>query len=222
MHRGFIPLHRKLKDHWLYSDNNKLASWIKVLIECNHKDGKKLIDGDLIDCNRGQSINSLNTWSLIFGKGWTAKKVKTFFVLLESDNMLVFEGLRKTSRVTICNYESYNNQGNTEVTQKKHRSNTEVNERSTNNNDNNENNDNNTPKVEATFINTSFKKWDLNMFKESIKEANKKNEYHDQLRKSFYRYWIEPNEKGKMRFQLNKTWSTKGRLTTFKNNENKG
>lgn len=171
MHRGFIPLHRKLKDHWLYKDNDKLAVWIKILIETNHKSKKEVIGGDLIDCNRGQSINSLNTWSNIFGKKWTPKKVKTFFKLLQSDSMIVYEGLRKTSRITICNYESYNSEGNTEVTEKSHRGNSKVKERSTNNNDNNAKNVNNDNNKIITPLEDLFNKW----WTQYGKKGNRKN-----------------------------------------------
>lgn len=140
MHRGFVPLHRKIKDNWIYTDSNKFGAWCKILIEANHVDKKVLIDGELIDCDRGQSVNSVSTWSRIFGKGWTDKKVRTFLKLLKNDSMIELEGLRKTSRITICNYESYNNQGNTEVKEKSKRSNTKGRERATNNNDNNVNN----------------------------------------------------------------------------------
>lgn len=73
-------------------------------------------------------------------------------------------------------------------------------------------------KVEKTFQNTSFKKWDIEMFKQSIRDANKDNDYDDDLRIAFYEHWTEDNGKGKFAFQLKDTWVTKSRLNTFKRN----
>ena len=39
--------------------------------------------------------------------------------------------------------------------------------------------------------------------------------------RAFFEYWSEKDAKGKMRFQLEKTWDSKKRLTTWKNNESK-
>lgn len=49
------------------------------------------------------------------------------------------------------------------------------------------------------------------------------NEFGKDILNAFYFYWSEPNKakNPKMRFELEKTWSLKGRLTTWKNNENK-
>ncbi len=46
-------------------------------------------------------------------------------------------------------------------------------------------------------------------------------EYGRDMCNHFHRYWVEPDAHGKMKFQLKKTWSTRGRLTSWKNNESK-
>ena len=143
MHRGFVPLYRKTKENWVYNDCNRLGAWCKILMEVNHKPTKTEIQGELITCDRGQSINSLETWRKVFGKGWSIQNVRTFFKLLQSDSMIIVEGLRKTTRLTVCNYESYNNSQqttNTQLTHSQHTANTQL---TTNNNDNNEKNDKN-------------------------------------------------------------------------------
>ena len=75
------------------------------------------------------------------------------------------------------------------------------------------------PAKENDQIVKSFKKWSLEEFKENILE-NKKD-YTDDLLAEFGTYWSECDDKGKMRFQLNKTWSTLGRLATWKRNNEK-
>ena len=48
------------------------------------------------------------------------------------------------------------------------------------------------------------------------------SEYHTDLCKEFFDYWTEPNKSNtKMKFELNKTWSTKLRLKTWYNNQKK-
>jgi hypothetical protein len=49
----------------------------------------------------------LPTWAKIFGKGWSIQKVRTFFNILKNNNMILIEGLRKTTRLTICNFTTY-------------------------------------------------------------------------------------------------------------------
>jgi hypothetical protein len=48
------------------------------------------------------------------------------------------------------------------------------------------------------------------------------SEYHTDLCKEFFDYWTEPNKSNtKMKFELNKTWSTKLRLKTWASNQKK-
>jgi hypothetical protein len=48
------------------------------------------------------------------------------------------------------------------------------------------------------------------------------SEYHTDLCKEFFDYWTEPNKSNtKMKFELNKTWSTKLRLNTWAANQKK-
>jgi hypothetical protein len=62
----------------------------------------------------------------------------------------------------------------------------------------------------------SFKKWDEKMFAESISQF--KDKYGRLMLRDFYNYWIETDDKGKMRFQLQKTWDTNLRLKRWSNN----
>lgn len=103
--RGHISLFRSIRQHWIWQDAEKLKWWIDILLEVNHKQQKILLGGKLVVCNRGQSINSLQTWA----KRWRADKsaVRRFFKLLESDYMIVTENIAATTRLTVCNYGSY-------------------------------------------------------------------------------------------------------------------
>ena len=65
------------------------------------------------------------------------------------------------------------------------------------------------------FATTSFKKWDLIAFQDSIQEASDGKGYPREELIKFYNYWREPSATKKMRFQLQQTWETKGRLVTW-------
>lgn len=65
----------------------------------------------------------------------------------------------------------------------------------------------------------SFKQITQEEFYESLKPFVE--EFGKHTVREFYDYWIEPSASGIMRFQLQKTWNTKGRLTTWKKNEGK-
>jgi hypothetical protein len=104
---GFIFLHRSIRGHWIWKDANKLQWWLDILMECNHADQKVSIGFHLLDCKRGQSLNSLLTWSKLWHVD--VSTVRRFLKLLENDKMIVTENVQKTTRITVCNYDTYNN-----------------------------------------------------------------------------------------------------------------
>lgn len=126
---SWIKIHRNIQYNWIYKNSDYFRAWIIILLEVNFEDKKILIEKELIDCYRGQSLYSLKTWTLKFGKGWSIQKTRTFFNLLENDKMIITEGMRKTTRLTVCNYDTYqdNQQAdNTQTTRKQQADNTQV------------------------------------------------------------------------------------------------
>lgn len=106
---GWIKIYRDINTHWIWDDPVYFRAWITILLSVNHEDKTAIIEKELIECKRGQCLYSLNGWAKAFGKGWTIQKTRTFFNLLQNDKMIVTEGLRKTTRLTVCNYENYQN-----------------------------------------------------------------------------------------------------------------
>lgn len=129
--QGWISLHRKIRDHWIWKDPVKLKWWIDILMEVNHSDNMVNLGNQLIECKRGQSVMSLSSWAKRWGV--TKDKARNFFVLLEKDNMITRENVVKSTRITVCNYNSYQDVSHASQTQAKRKLNT-------NNNDINENN----------------------------------------------------------------------------------
>lgn len=114
---GWIKLHRSIRSHWINEVNRPRTyreAWEDILLSVNWEPKKVLVRGDLIDCQPGQSLNSLQTWAKEFN--WTIAKVRHFFKLLEKDGIVTLEGLQYTTRLTICKWEDYQ----AEATDEKH------------------------------------------------------------------------------------------------------
>lgn len=130
---GWIKLHRSILKHWIFANADYFRAWITILLTVNHEEAKILIHGELIICGRGQSLLSLNNWAKLFGRKWTVQKVRTFFELLKNDSMINTEGLRKTTRLTVCNYDNYQDMQQTNNTQKTRKQQTDNTQTTTNN-----------------------------------------------------------------------------------------
>lgn len=112
---GWIKIHRDCLDHWLYNEYRPLTkreAWENILLWANFDERKVLIRGQLIDCKRGQLLYSIDTYAEKFV--WSASQVRTFFDLLKKDGMIKCEGLKYTTRLTVCNYDYYQDLPRTE------------------------------------------------------------------------------------------------------------
>lgn len=126
MVEGWLKLYRSIQNHWLWEDKpfSRGQAFIDLLLMANHKDNKILFNGELIEIKRGSRITSLRQLSDAWG--WSTTKVKKFLELLEKENMITVKSDNKKTLVTIENYGVYQEVGNTEETQEKQQSNTDV------------------------------------------------------------------------------------------------
>jgi hypothetical protein len=117
--KGWILIYRRIKEHWIWKSSRRFQWWIDILLTVNHEDKKVFVNGKLIDCKRGQCVKSLETWA----KEWNVSKgaVRDFFNLLHGDLMIFSENLKITTRITVCNYDSYQTVVNGEETERKRR-----------------------------------------------------------------------------------------------------
>jgi len=122
---GWISIHRKITNHWVWNDKpfTKGQAWIDILLECNHDERKVLIKGKLLTAKRGESLNSLKTWSQRWG--WSISKVRHFLELLQADSMCDIESESITTRLKVCNYDNYQESQHAKETQKKRKRNAE-------------------------------------------------------------------------------------------------
>ncbi len=145
MKKGWISLHRKIQDHWLWKEKpfDKRSAWIDLLMMANHKSNKFLLGNELLQVDEGSFITSQS--KLMKRWGWGNTRVRNFLKLLKEDGMINYYG-KKHTVVEILNYENYQKQTDPnqvipiDMTEQQTDSKPTAN---TNNNDNNDNNDNN-------------------------------------------------------------------------------
>jgi len=142
MQQGWVKLHRKIQDHWIYKEKrvfSKYEAWIDLLFMANHKNNKALIDGELINVEKGQFITSVrklcDKWS------WSNTKVNNFLKMLEKDGMITKKSDTKKTVITLVNYTFYHESDNEKTSQKHHESDTEASQKHTNKNVKNVKND---------------------------------------------------------------------------------
>jgi len=121
---GWITLDRSIKEHWLNKQDrvySEFEAWIDILLTVNHSEQKLKLKGVLLTVKRGESVCSLETW----GKRWKWNKnrVRRFFSLLQKDSMIEIKSEQITTRLTVCNYDSYQSKRNADVTQTKRKRN---------------------------------------------------------------------------------------------------
>lgn len=188
---GWIKLHRQLLKHWIWKNDQYLRAWIYCLFRANHESNKILLGSKLQSVERGQFITSIGNFAK--DTGLTVQGVRTFWWLLENDKMITKTSTSKSTKLTICNYDSYQTLQQT----------------------------NNKPvtNVQQTLnkpVTTDKKVKKEKQLKEFKEEASTFSEYDSEMIKEFIDYWTEENHsKTKFRFQLEKTWSMKRRLATW-------
>ena len=193
---GWIKIHRTITHNWVWQNSDYLKWWLDILIEVNHTPSKTLIKGTLYECLRGQKLYSLETWA----KRWDTNKSKSrrFLKMLEKDNMIVFKSETQTTRITVCNYDSYQSFENDNETQMKRKRN-----------------------ASETQVKTIQEcKEEIKKRKEEFKNSLRPfiSIYYDKiLMTEFFEYWSEHGDNDKkMRFEKEKSFSIERRLKTWK------
>lgn len=208
---NYIPLSRKSFEHFLWTEQRELSrfeAWLDLLQSARFEEAEtgRMIGGSFVKWKRGELPASLRF--LAERWGWSKNKVDGFLKVLVSEQMIVKRTAGGTAQtiVTICKYESYNvkskNRG-----QKKDIEGTAKGQRGDKTNKENKEK-NNTNSIELR----------KKEFSASLEPFLKK--YGKDTLNDFYRYWTEPNKSGtQFRKELERTWSTAGRLSTWVKND---
>ncbi len=218
---GWIKLHRDILRHWIFDDPEKLKAWLTILLEVNHKPDKVNLGNELLECGRGESLKSLDSWASLFGPKWNKSKVRRFFRLLQKDDMIVQKSERKTTRITVCNYDSYQHERNTDETQVKRERNADETQTTPNKNVKKGKNDKN---IEGEINSPTLEERKISFSEEIKKAAEELGETNRDTLNAFYQYWTQINPKGrKMLYEKRRTsgaFDTKKRLNTWISKEN--
>ncbi len=139
--QGWIKLHRQFTQWEWYTDDKCFRLFIHLLLRCNHEEAKW--QGETIQ--RGEVITSLG--HLSNEVGMTMQTLRTTLKKLEKTGEINKQSTSKLTRITICNYDTYqdgqqatNKQTNKPLTNDQQATNKQL---TTNKNDNNNKNEEN-------------------------------------------------------------------------------
>jgi len=118
---SWIKLVRDINKHWIWQNSDYLKWWLDILLEVNHAPAKVVIKNKIYDCNRGEKLYSLDTWAHRWGTN--KSKARRFLKLLQNDNMIVLKSETQTTRLIVCNYDTYQDLRNADETQMKRKRN---------------------------------------------------------------------------------------------------
>ena len=147
MQQGWIKIHRKILDNFLWEDRpfSRGQAFIDLILIANHEDKITIFNGNVAEIKRGQKMTSLRKLSDRWG--WSITKTKKFLNVLQNEKMLTYKSNSKNTVYSIVNYNDYQEKqeykNNTERKQKENRNKTEINQKETNKNDKNDKNDKN-------------------------------------------------------------------------------
>lgn len=111
---GWIKINRKIADHWLWYDAERLKWWFDLLFMAAWEDKKVMHDSHMFVLKRGQIIASVS----FLVERWERSKptIIKFLNMLEEDDMIKREVIyRQTPIITICNYERYQDNDSNDV-----------------------------------------------------------------------------------------------------------
>lgn len=102
---GWIKLHRKIIDNWIWDDPEKLRAWIDILLMVNHEERQVPFDGHIITIQKGQRLTSLQKLSVRWG--WSRNRVDRFLELLEEADMISTNRTPNGTVLTVINWALY-------------------------------------------------------------------------------------------------------------------
>lgn len=115
---GYIKIHRRILESSVFASANGLKIWIWCLLKATYK--PKHIK---IKIGKGESIVSLETGQFLFGR-FSAEEdlcidgstIYKWMKKFEAENMIIMESNSHYTRVTICNWDEYQQLDDEEVT----------------------------------------------------------------------------------------------------------
>lgn len=109
---GWICLHRKICDHWLWDKKpfSEGQAFVDILLMANYKEKKFRLGNEVVSADSGTIVTSQVKLSERWG--WGRKKVSSFLKALESDGMIITISDNKRTKIIVVNYNAYQEFGN--------------------------------------------------------------------------------------------------------------
>lgn len=108
---GWIKVNRSLLDHWLWNDKpySKGQAWMDLLLMANYEDHQEVFRGQIQNYHRGEVNRSYE--NLASRWGWDRRKVSRFLMALELEGMVSLKVTKRSTTVTLVNYDKYQGDG---------------------------------------------------------------------------------------------------------------
>jgi len=110
MSKGFIKLHRKLRENKLYKDSITMHLWIEILSRVNHKANSWEFCGRLCSVKAGESLVSL--YSLSDSTGLKVSKIRSTLKKLIAAKMITTNSTSYGTYIQIINWSKYQDDNN--------------------------------------------------------------------------------------------------------------
>ncbi len=103
--KGFIKLHRKLRDNKLYKDSYTMHLWIELLSRVNHKPKSWEFCGRLCSVKAGECLVSL--YSLSDSTGLKVSRIRCILKKLKSAKMITTKSTSYGTYIEIVKWDKY-------------------------------------------------------------------------------------------------------------------
>ena len=199
MKQGYISIYRKMQNSWFWRVKpfSPGQAWVDMLLDANHSAAEILFNGKILKIERGSFVTSLEALKIRWG--WSRKKLNRWVGRWTESGQLVSQNLSyKGTRITICNYDTYQNGGTAKEQAKEQAREQPGDSRGTINNNDNKDNTDNTYKKKKKLTSKEEYLQSLNEWRSNIPDKEQwlqslSKEYSDlnidrSLRK-IYDYW---------------------------------
>lgn len=109
---GWVKIHRKIRDNWIWDNPDYLKAWLDLIFRANFEERRILFDGEVKELKCGQFVTSIR--KLAEAWCWSNSRVLNFLRMLEADGMIKRDSNAKRTLLTIENYEFYQVQQNSD------------------------------------------------------------------------------------------------------------
>ena len=117
---GHIKLYRKIQQWEWYGKPNMVALWIHLLLNANWEDN----EWRGLTIKRGQLVTSIN--AIAVETGLSVSQVRSGLKNLQNSKQITCETTNQMTKVTICNYESYQSFDDSESQTKRKRNSKQI------------------------------------------------------------------------------------------------